>query len=57
MIKVQYPGVNKSIDSDLDNLMMLVKVTNMAPKQMYLNQIVDHTRQELKGECDYLLEA
>lgn len=39
-VKIQYPGVADSIDSDIDNLMMVLKVTGMVPPGLYvLNQI------------------
>lgn len=31
-MKIQYPGVAESIDSDIDNLMRLVRMTDMLPK-------------------------
>lgn len=31
-MKVQYPGVAKSIESDVDNLMTLVNMANILPK-------------------------
>jgi aarF domain-containing kinase len=36
-IKVQYPGVAASIDSDLNNLRTLVIVSNLLPKGLYLD--------------------
>jgi len=40
VVKVQYPGVNKSIDSDLDNLLFVLKMFNIAPKQMYIHKVM-----------------
>ena len=31
-MKVQYPGVAQSIESDVDNLMTLINVANVLPK-------------------------
>ena len=56
-VKVQYPGVAESIDSDLQNLKRLVTYLNLLPKTMYIDNILNHTRTELKEECDYILEA
>ncbi len=35
-IKVQYPGVARSIESDVDNLLRLVRVANVLPKGLYV---------------------
>jgi len=52
-VKVQYPGVGNSIESDLRNVMMLVNATGMAPKGLFLDRIVDVSRKELLLEVDY----
>lgn len=51
--KVQYPGVAKSIDSDIDNLMRLVRVANVLPKGLYVENAVKVAKKELALECDY----
>ncbi|CAG9313743.1 unnamed protein product [Blepharisma stoltei] len=56
-IKVQYPGVDTSINSDLNNLHMLFTWTNILPKGLYFDALVDHTREDLINECNYSLEA
>lgn len=56
VVKVQYPGVAKSIESDLKNLTMLVKMTGLAPKGLFIDNVVRVGRDELKVECDYLRE-
>lgn len=56
-MKVQYPGVADSIDSDLGNLKRLMTYTNFFPKQMFLDDLIYNTRLELLEECDYLIEA
>jgi aarF domain-containing kinase len=56
-VKVQYPGVAESIDSDLDNLMRLLNFSNFLPKGLYLDSMVDVAREELRLECDYVHEA
>ena len=35
-MKVQYPGVARSIESDVDNLMRLISVANLLPKGLYV---------------------
>jgi aarF domain-containing kinase len=56
VVKVQYPGVANSIESDLKNLTMLVKMTGLAPKGLFIDNVVRVGRDELKVECDYLRE-
>ena len=55
--KVQYPGVADSIDSDIENVMRLVRWTNFAPKGLYIDEVMRVARKELKLECDYVHEA
>lgn len=56
-LKVQYPGVAESIDSDLNNLTMLVKGTGLAPPGLFIDEVIRVGREELKVECDYVREA
>jgi aarF domain-containing kinase len=35
-MKIQYPGVARSIESDVDNLMRLISVANLLPKGLYV---------------------
>eukprot|EP00934_Nitzschia_sp_Nitz4_P008383 Nitzschia sp. Nitz4//scaffold14_size191712//66419//68410//NITZ4_001714-RA/size191712-processed-gene-0.307-mRNA-1//-1//CDS//3329536900//8373//frame0 len=56
VVKVQYPGVASSIESDLRNLTMLIKLTGFAPKGLFLENVVRVGRDELKVECNYLNE-
>ena len=56
-IKVQYPGVAESIDSDLDNLKRLLTYANFLPKGLYLDPMIAVAREELRLECDYVHEA
>jgi aarF domain-containing kinase len=55
-VKVQYPGVANSIESDLSNLSMLVKATGLAPPGLFLDNVIRVGREELKVECDYRRE-
>ncbi len=55
-MKVQYPGVAESIESDLSNLKRLVLYTSLAPRGLYLDNIIKVAGQELAVECDYELE-
>ena len=56
-VKVQYPGVAKSIDSDIRNLMTLMKVLAFLPEGLFVDKIASHMAVELAQECDYKREA
>jgi len=56
-IKVQYPGVARSIESDVDNLMRLVRLTDALPRGLYVDSAVRVAKRELALECDYTHEA
>ncbi|KAI9766797.1 MAG: hypothetical protein M1840_006272 [Geoglossum simile] len=56
-VKVQYPGVADSIDSDLNNLSILLTASRLLPKGLYLEKTIANARTELAWECDYEREA
>src|SRR2546430_775682 len=56
-VKVQYPGVSESIDSDLNNLSILLTASRLLPKGLYLDKTIENARTELAWECDYVREA
>lgn len=56
-VKIQFPGVADSINSDLDNIGVLLAATSLLPKGLYLNKTIDNARTELGWECDYEREA
>lgn len=58
-VKVQYPGVADSIDSDLDNVsrLLMLGLGSALPKGLYLDAYVRAARAELGRECDYEHEA
>ncbi|XP_073009800.1 protein ABC transporter 1, mitochondrial [Typha latifolia] len=56
-IKIQYPGVADSIESDIENVRSLLSYTNLIPKGLYLDRAIKVAKEELSRECDYLLEA
>ena len=41
VVKLQYPGVARSIESDVDNLMRLISVANLLPKGLYVENAVE----------------
>ncbi|KAL2108707.1 hypothetical protein VUR80DRAFT_3447 [Thermomyces stellatus] len=56
-VKIQFPGVADSINSDLDNLGVLLTATKLLPKGLYLDKTIANARTELAWECDYEREA
>ncbi|KAJ1744427.1 hypothetical protein LPJ78_000033 [Coemansia sp. RSA 989] len=56
-VKVQYPGVANSIDSDLNNMQSLLVMSKLLPRGMYLDNTIRVARKELHWECDYQREA
>lgn len=56
-IKVQYPGVARSIDSDVANVGTLVKMSGLLPKGFELDPYLDEARSLLREEADYRREA
>lgn len=56
-VKVQYPGVATSIDSDLSNLSLLLTASRLLPKGLFLDKTIANARTELAWETDYVREA
>lgn len=56
-IKVQYPGVAKSIDSDIANVISLFRLSGFAPPAPVLARLGAEARKQLHEEADYLREA
>lgn len=56
-VKVQYPGVANSINSDLTNLSLLLTASRLLPKGLFLDKTIANARTELGWECDYTREA
>ncbi len=56
VIKIQYPGVADSIDSDLKTLSRLLMATRLIPKQLDVDPVFDEVRDMLIRECDYYQE-
>ena len=54
-VKIQYPGVADSIDSDLNNLSVLLTASRLLPKGLFLDKTIANARTELGWECDYIL--
>jgi predicted unusual protein kinase regulating ubiquinone biosynthesis (AarF/ABC1/UbiB family) len=56
-IKVQYPGVRESIDSDIDNVVSLIQLSGALPKHIDLKPMMAEAKAQLKNEADYTIEA
>ncbi|CAH1434219.1 unnamed protein product [Lactuca virosa] len=56
-MKIQYPGVSDSIESDIDNVKLLLDYTNLIPENLYLDRAMKVAKEELSRECDYELES
>ncbi|MEW9920134.1 ABC1 kinase family protein [Marimonas sp. MJW-29] len=56
-IKVQYPGVARSIDSDVANVGALIRMTGLLPKGFELAPYLAEARKQLHDETDYLREG
>lgn len=56
-LKIQFPGVRESIDSDIDNLALLAKTLGMAPAGVNLTPYFEGARRQLHQEADYGAEA
>lgn len=56
-IKVQYPGVRASIDSDVDNIATLMRLPGLLPKGMDIAPLLAAAKAQLHDEADYAAEA
>lgn len=56
-IKVQYPGVRDSIDSDIANMATLLRLPGLLPAGMDLSSLLNDAKRQLHAEADYLAEA
>lgn len=56
-LKIQYPGVAKSINSDVDNMAMLMRMINLLPVEIDISGIVKEAKRQLHQEADYIVEA
>lgn len=56
-IKVQYPGVAQSIDSDVANVGALIRMSGLLPKGLDLAPYLAEARAQLHEETDYAREG
>ncbi len=56
-IKLQYPGVRRSIDSDVDNVATLLRVSGLLPRELDFAPLLAEAKRQLHEEADYRREA
>jgi predicted unusual protein kinase regulating ubiquinone biosynthesis (AarF/ABC1/UbiB family) len=56
-LKIQYPGVRASIDSDVANLALLARFPGVVPGGLDPTPIFERVREQLHRETDYRAEA
>ncbi|XP_067123615.1 atypical kinase COQ8B, mitochondrial [Centruroides vittatus] len=56
-MKIQYPGVAESIESDIKNLLGILNVWNILPRGLFIENLSTVARRELAWEVDYVREA
>lgn len=56
-VKVQYPGVKASIDSDVDNVATLLRVSRLLPPALDITPLLAEAKQQLHDEADYAREG
>jgi predicted unusual protein kinase regulating ubiquinone biosynthesis (AarF/ABC1/UbiB family) len=55
-VKIQYPGVADSVDSDIRTLSRLLIMSRLAPKGLDLEPVFSELREMLMREVDYTIE-
>jgi len=56
-IKIQYPGVRESIDSDVDNVAGLLRMSGLLPRELDIKPLLRDAKRQLHDEADYLREG
>lgn len=56
-VKIQYPGVAESIESDIKNVLAILKYANVFPEGLFIDHIMAYAKKELSWEVDYVREA
>jgi predicted unusual protein kinase regulating ubiquinone biosynthesis (AarF/ABC1/UbiB family) len=57
VLKIQYPGVARSIDSDVDNLATLLRWLDFLPLELDVAGLTAEAKRQLRLEADYEEEA
>lgn len=56
-IKIQYPGVRKSIASDVNNVAGLLRLSGLLPKSLNIAPLLQEAKNQLREEADYQAEG
>lgn len=56
-VKVQYPGIRKSINSDVDNVGTLLSIVGLIPESVDYKGLLEEAKKQLHDEADYQREA
>jgi len=56
-IKIQYPGIRNSIDSDVNNVAALMRMAGLVPPALDIAPLLAEARRQLHEEADYLREG
>jgi len=56
-LKIQYPGVAQSIDSDVENVTRLMRLLKLLPGNIDVRETVAEAKRQLHQEADYIEEA
>ena len=56
-VKVQYPGVRQSIDSDVDNVATLMRLSGLVPAGLEVAPLLAEAKRQLHEEADYAREG
>ena len=56
-LKIQYPGVARSIASDVDNVAVLLRLFNLLPLNLDIGGLATEAKRQLSQEADYVNEA
>lgn len=56
-LKIQYPGIRESINSDVENVASLLAISGLIPRQVDYHSLLDEAKNQLHAEADYMLEA
>lgn len=56
-VKIQYPGIKESIDSDINNVVSLLRLSGLLPASLEIEPLLDEARIQLRREADYLREG
>lgn len=56
-VKIQYPNIVNSIDSDVGYIKLLLSAGKLLPKGLFLDRTIKVLKEELADECNYTREA